>query len=245
MLKEAAYEIFIAQPHKERVTKMLPTLHMGNMDQILQGFHSLPEPFNDTNACEIRMWNLNGTITTPWFGEDYVEEYYKEDRDFHVVLELPDDIKNQIGSGSLMIDIEVDIRKEKGWNEEVNIFTLYDQPKGWVEAEAECQKEGGYLVSVLSLEENERIGRVAQSMRVDSFWLGGKKELGSWIWSDNATFEFTKWGSGWGNGANGSCVYSNGKHWSHCDCRDTFPFIVRLERQTQDKLLAKRTQRAN
>ena len=139
MLKEAAYEIFIEQPHKERVTKMLPTLHMGNMDQILQGFHSLPEPFNDTNAFEIRMWNLNGTITTPWFGEDYVEEYYKEDRDFHIVLELPDDIKEQVGSGSLIIEVELDIREEV---EDVFMFTLHTTRKNWFEAEAECQSRG-------------------------------------------------------------------------------------------------------
>ena len=47
------------------------------------------------------MWNRNGTITTPRYQEDFVEEYYKEDRDFHMVLELPDDIKDQVGSGSL------------------------------------------------------------------------------------------------------------------------------------------------
>ena len=91
--------------------------YMGNMDQVLQGFHSLPKPYNEENGFEIKMWNLNGTITTPWFGEDYVDEYYKEDKDFHIVLELPDDIKEQVGSGSLIIELEVDIRMEKGWTE--------------------------------------------------------------------------------------------------------------------------------
>ena len=244
ILKGAAYEIFMGGTHRRYAQKMstMPSAFMGNIYQVYRGFNSLPKPIsinNNPNISEIKMWNLNGTITSPWYGKGFVEDFFKEDREYHVLLELPIDIRNQIGSGSLMIDIEVDIRKEKGWNEEVNIFTLYDQPKGWVEAEAECQKEGGYLVSVLSLEENERIGRVAQSMRVDSFWLGGKKELGSWIWSNNATFEFTKWGSGWGNGANGSCVYSNGKHWSHCDCRDTFPFICQTRKANTRQTLSK------
>ena len=48
-----------------------------------------------------------------------MEEYHKEDRDFHVVLELPDDIKEQVGSGSLIIDLEVDTREDEGWTEQV------------------------------------------------------------------------------------------------------------------------------
>ena len=87
-LKKAAYEILMEQSHKEFVKNMLPTSNMGNMNQVLQGFHSLPEPFNHENGFEIKMWNTNGTITTPWFGEDYVDEYYKEDREFHMVLKL-------------------------------------------------------------------------------------------------------------------------------------------------------------
>ena len=79
------------------------------------------------------MWNLNGTITTPWFGGDYVEEYYKEDREFLMVLELPDDIKEQIGSGSFIIELEVDTREEKGWIEDVIIYTLHTQKKKWTE----------------------------------------------------------------------------------------------------------------
>ena len=96
------------------------------------------------------MWNLNGTITTPWFGKDFVEEYYKEDREFHMVLKLPDDIKEKVGSGSLIIDLEVDTRKETGWIEEVsNIsYALHATEKNWTEAEAECQREGGNLASV-------------------------------------------------------------------------------------------------
>ena len=57
----------------------------------------------------------NGTISTPWYGEDFVEAYYEEDRDIHMVLELPDDIKEQVGSGLLVIELEVDTREERCW----------------------------------------------------------------------------------------------------------------------------------
>ena len=118
-LKEAANEIFMGKAHKEYVKKMSAILHMGNMDQVLQGFHSLPTPYNDENGLKIKMWNLNGTITTPWFGGDFVQEYYQEDRDFLMMLELPEGIKDQVGSGSLIIDLEVDTREEQ--EEEVTI----------------------------------------------------------------------------------------------------------------------------
>ena len=91
-LKEASYRIFMKNSHKEYVKMMLPIFHMGNMEQVLQGFHSLPKSYNQANSFEISMWNLNGTITTPWFGGDYVEEYYKEDREFLMVLELPQEM---------------------------------------------------------------------------------------------------------------------------------------------------------
>ena len=40
-LKEAAYEIFIEQSHRKYAKMMVAHLHMGNMDQVLQGLHSL------------------------------------------------------------------------------------------------------------------------------------------------------------------------------------------------------------
>ena len=92
---------------------------MGNWDEMLKGFLSRPIPYNNENGLKTKVWNLNGTITTPWFRADYVEEFYKEDREFLVVLELPDDIKDQVGIGSLIIDLEVYTREDPGWVEEV------------------------------------------------------------------------------------------------------------------------------
>ena len=149
---------------------MLATSNIGNMDQVHQGFHSLPSPYNHVNGFEIKMWNMNGTITTPWYQEDFVEEYYKEDRDFHMVLELPGDIKDQVGSGSLIIELDIDIREEEGWIEQLIYneikegeratpykLTLHTAEKSWPDAEDECQKEGGHLALVSSEEVNEEL----------------------------------------------------------------------------------------
>ena len=91
------------QSHREYAKRMPAVSNLGNMDQVYQGYHTLPKPLQ--NGFEIKMWNLNGTITTPWYGGEFVEEYYKKDQDYHMVLELPEDIKDQVGSGSLVIEL--------------------------------------------------------------------------------------------------------------------------------------------
>ena len=220
-LKGSAFRIFMEQTHKEYVNKMLPMLYMGNMDQVLKGFHSLPNPYNQANSFEIKMWNINGTITTPWFGEDFVEDYYKEDREFFMVLQFPDDIKEQIGSGTLIIELEVDTREEKDWIEDVLIvnYTLHRTEKTWTEAEAECQREGGNLVSVISETVNEFIQSMAHYY--ESVWLGGRKELGEWSWADNSTWGFSDWKDGQSNGEDGSCVYTSQGGWWITSCTTT------------------------
>ena len=172
---------------------MSVTRYMGNLDQVFEGFHSLPIPYVNANGLKTKMWNLNGTITTPWFQSNYVEEYYKEDRDFLMVLELPDDIKDQVQGGSLILDLEVDTREEKGWFEEVSTLTFHGKEKIWSEAEYDCQKNGGHLVSVTSLDANQMVRNVAED---DMVWLGGRRGLLEWTWSDNSAWGYTNWYEG-------------------------------------------------
>ena len=51
------------------------------------------------------MWNLNGTITSPYYGDNFVEEYYRKDIEIHLKLELPNNIKDFVGFGSLQIEL--------------------------------------------------------------------------------------------------------------------------------------------
>ena len=207
-------------------------LHMGNLDQVFQGFHSLPLPYNNANGFKIKMWNLNGTITTPRFGKDYVEEYYNEDKEFLMVLELPDDIKVLVGSGSLLIDLDVDIREEEGWTEEVSTFTYHTTEKIQSEAESDCRKEGGNLASVTSEEENLMVAKVAD---YNGIWLGGRRELGEWTWSDNSTWGYTK--SRYGISRGGDCLYySNEAEWSPAECDWIYPFICQRRIKGEKKM---------
>ena len=90
-----------------------------------------------------------------------MEEYYEEDKEFDVALELPVDIKEQVGSGSLSIELEIETRDQDGWKEHVELYTkppngcnatslnlaykLHTSPMDWDDAEAECQMKGVIL----------------------------------------------------------------------------------------------------
>ena len=234
-LKEASYEIFMEQSHKEYLmSKMLPTSYMGNMDQVLEGFHSLPKPYK-LNGFEIKMWNLNGTITSPWYKGEFVEEYYREDRDFHMVLELPDEVKEKIGSGSLHIELEIDTREESGWIEQMGItafpytYTLHRTEKNWTEAEAVCQKEGGHLVSVTSGDLNEELRGMAVKDDVSYIWVGGRwNESEEWSWSDNSVWEYTRLGKAWDED---NCIRMDTDEgsWDRRSCSSPYAFICQVE----------------
>ena len=125
-----------------------------------------------------------------------------------MVLELPENITDQVGSGSLVIELEGDIREKEGWQEQLkyvkgnmqgytwsefgHAYKLHGETKTWTEAEAECQKEGGHLASVASEEVNEELHRLAGDI-VYGVWLGGKQESGVLSWSDNSTWGYTNW----------------------------------------------------
>lgn len=116
-------------------------------------------------------------------GLDYVEEFYEWDRDFLMVLEMPDDIKDQLGV-TLIIDVEVDTREEQGWVDEVTVslmpnFTLHTTKKTWSDAESHCQREGVHLASVTSEDVNQAVENMALG---NPIWLRegeGRKNMGT------------------------------------------------------------------
>ena len=106
-----------------------------------------------------------------------------------MVLELPDDIKDQVDKGPLKVQLEVDITEDTGWVEEVTmiIYTLHKNEKTWQEADDECYRNGGHLASVTSEEVHEILKELIYSSQsvpdtIRALWLGGKSEVGEWRW---------------------------------------------------------------
>ena len=76
VLKGAINNIFMESPHRKYVRSLLATPTSGDLIQLYQGFQSLPKPYNFGKGFEVKIWNTNGTIATPFYGEEFVREYY-------------------------------------------------------------------------------------------------------------------------------------------------------------------------
>ena len=164
-----------------------------------------------------------------------------EDKNLHVVLEFPENLKEQVGKGSLMVQLEVNTREEEGWLEEVSfqegyMSRFYAEKKTWAEAEAYCQEEGGHLASVLSEDEQQEVEALAEG----PVWLGAtdKEREGVWQWTDGSLWNYTKWvltdatsGKRAGDrGTDNNCAIMLGsnKDWSDWYCTRQYSFICQL-----------------
>ena len=123
------------------------------------------------------------------------------------MLDLSDAIE-QIGSGTLVVDLEVDTRQgEEGWREEVEYqegsrFKLFGDDerfaRSWIDADAHCKTQGGQFASVLSeKEKNEFESLEIKSKYFDGggyqerstlAWTGARQEErnGDWLWTNGA-----------------------------------------------------------
>ena len=184
---------------------MLANVNNENVRKTYEGFHTFPK-INEDGVVKIVMLNNYGEIKTPWFGENFQEEFYKENRQEEIEIEISEFLKSQVGSGSLVIQLEVDTREEEGWQEEVvvkkagwgyNTYKLYTDEdfsmKTWSGAEAHCQAEGGHLASVVLDKSQLEVAAAAEAG--GWVWLGGtdQEEEGVWRWSDGSTWNYTRW----------------------------------------------------
>ena len=176
-LKETVYNRIVEPSHMEYIRMMLATVNQENVRKTYQGYYTFPKP-DPKGRLETVMSNNYGNIKTPWFLEDYEKDYYKKDRQQLVDIQISEELKNQVGSGSLVIQLETKIREDEGWHEEVmygiNIayrrdkmfeYNLYTEGKTWADAEAHCQDEGGHLASVLKNDEQEEVRALAGNLQ--------------------------------------------------------------------------------
>ena len=196
-LKNKAYKLFIESSHYDFIRSMVAAANSENIKQTFDGFQSVPISYAGNRGFEIRMWNNNGTWHTPGFGEEQEKSYYDEDKYYRLVLELPKDFYEKIGSGTLVIQLEVDTREEEDWQEEVEYwegskYTGNSEVLTWKEAEAHCMKGGGHLASVQSAGENQDVYGIFGE-NTQQVWLGGTSNVGDRImkWSDGTPWSYT------------------------------------------------------
>ena len=253
-LKEAVYDIITVPSHMEYISSMMASANPDNVQHVYDGYQSVPRPYRDS-GFEIETWKNYGTLQTPWYGATIREDYYSRDKHHHVVLQLPVNIGELVGSGTLVIELEVDTREEEGWQEEVvysasslvsyqnnsiskHKLMLREFIKGkslhemsWEDAEAHCQMHGGHLTSILTEEEQQEVIKVADGKHA---WIGGRDPSvkGVWQWSDGSAWNYSTFINSWGNGGvNKDCVLitKSTTDWLDWKCNVFLNFICKAE----------------
>nr|XP_006820468.1 PREDICTED: brevican core protein-like [Saccoglossus kowalevskii] len=98
-------------------------------------------------------------------------------------------------------------------------YRCFTDPKTWADADTICQNYAGYLPSVHSRQENDKILEVCPSEY--DLWIGLNDRAweGNWVWSDGDPIVYTNWNAGEpdgqssGIGPNGDvdCAAKNGR----------------------------------
>ena len=85
-LKSEAFKIFIEPSHQEYIRTMMAVANPEKMKQTYEGSQSVPRTDIGNRGFEVRMWNINGSWHTPWFGEEQQTNYYKEDKYYTLLI---------------------------------------------------------------------------------------------------------------------------------------------------------------
>ena len=143
---------------------------------------------NNNPPLQLTTSDVGKTLTTPGFGGFY-ENFHMADQNFNASLLFPNDLPEQIGNGSLVVELQTE--REMGENGKSEFFytepgyVLHVDPNykafSWTEAEVFCNDRGGHLASAESSEDQRKTVEIADGMQV---WLGGKEIEGKWQYSN-------------------------------------------------------------
>ena len=200
-LSQDAYSVFVDAPFQDYFDRLLSQVNPENTENLFRGYQSIPK-VTDGNVTETRFFSLKGTFHTPWFGGDFEESFFESDQQHRVRLEFPENLKEQIGSGRLVIELEVDTRKglnETVWirNDTAAIFVykFHSKAENWEDAERICDTEGDHLASIQTHDQQRLVAEyIRQNVcfgehSSEYFWVGAtnNETAGVWEWERNHT----------------------------------------------------------
>ena len=232
-LNQAALDIFLKPGHLDYIDWMLQAANPEYLEDMLQGYQSVPQPFQTNSMLETFLSKPNGTYQTAGYGGELEENFYKRDKMDHYVLEFPDGLAELLGNDSLlMIELEVDTREEEGWLEEViadgRTLKLYNEERlNFEDASAKCKSKGGFLGSILSEKEQQDLKDMlnaafaANNDQSYNVYIGvnDKEVEDEWRWPDGSPYDYEHWNDGEPNNVNNEdCTQTNGGGWNDVPC---------------------------
>ncbi|XP_023259418.1 macrophage mannose receptor 1-like [Seriola lalandi dorsalis] len=118
-------------------------------------------------------------------------------------------------------------------------FHLQRTPQTWMNAQKECRKEHGDLVSIRNVEDQSFVISQLGYTSTDELWIGlnDRKTEGLFDWSDQSTVSFTSWeyGKPAVSTAEEDCVLITGEkgNWADRLCDEKHGFICKKESETE------------
>ena len=233
-LKKSVEQLFVYSPHEDYARNTIEATNLANIRQVFEGYQSIPTPYHGS-GFEVQTWKPNGSWQTPGYQEEFDASFYKESKQYRFVLQLPQNLAEEIGSGFLKIEMEINTRQGKGWHEFVTYsqgtkIKIITEKKTWVEAETHCQLGGGHLASILKLNEQKEVSALSGS----ELWIGGsdQEEEGAWNWTDKSVWDYTAWDVGAGEERDGrNCLYTQGMEWNDASCNAKKAFVCQKSPQ--------------
>ena len=185
-LRKKVFEDMVEKPQTHYAQRSLDLIKYLDLRSIYDGHMSMPTPYGPY-GLEVHVSNSQGSIQFGYRNE-FDETFYKDHQEFHAVLQFPENLADQVGSGSLIIEIAADTQVVEGWEEYVEFgendkYMVEHTLLKWQDAEANCQDKGGDLASVKSEGERQEIEQRVGVGEALGFYVGGTlDDDGTWHW---------------------------------------------------------------
>ena len=198
---------------------------------------------NPLMKLEVSSNELGRSLHMPGWGKDFNRKDYESDFDYTATLEFPENLAEQVGNGSLVIELEVDTRRAEGWVEYVKYwkgekYRYNNKDMTWMEADNKCQEEEARLASVLSEEEQHEVNAVG-GIHHWATWIGAsdRDNEGEWTWVDGSPWSFTNWGPYYKNDENRNCIVMymmDEGEWDSLRCHTSYklPYLCKAVQTT-------------
>ena len=156
-----------------------------------------------STAYNIQIWRGNNTSGEPtyslWNVKNNSFTYSLEEGTYTAYIECFNAFSDYVNSSPVTFKVinysSLTPTSKIKYNE--HEYELFAVTTTWKQAKEICESRGGYLASINSAEENEKLTNLAANLS-NYVWIGGSDEgtEGNWYWVNGDSFTYSNWNSG-------------------------------------------------
>lgn len=126
-------------------------------------------------------------------------------------------------------------------------YGLSANTKTWTEAKADCEANGGHLVTITDEQEQKAVQKLISYDMPYAAWIGATDEIveGDWRWCTGEEFSYTNWNSGEPNNANSDLseenyagIYSANFKWNDFDGLLSYNYICEWDEKPSENIFS-------